>query len=133
MTGHKQSHRLVLCGSLTLGLVLAGCQDHSGGAAPPAVLPTESLVIFIAGQCRSSANTIVCRDSSWSQPQNHLRAVTWEVIDTATGLSQGSTPTPPGGEFSSSGLASGTYQVNQKVIGDDNSSQSRTYGPYTIF
>ena len=71
MIGRKP-HHLVLCGSLAL-TALTGCQDHSYGhstSPSPTPLPTEIVTIFVGGQCRVAASTIVCRDSSRSEPQN---------------------------------------------------------------
>ena len=132
MTRRKRSYRLVLFGGLVLA-TLAGCEDHSSSSSPsPPLLPTETVSIFVGGQCRVAVSRIVCRDSSRSEPQNRLRAIDWELFSGSTGLSQGSTPSAPGGEISFTGLATDSYQVNQKVSAQDGSSQERTYGPFTI-
>ncbi len=132
MTGRK-SHHLVLCGSLAL-TALAGCQDHSSGHSStlPSPLPTEPVTISVGGQCRVGSSTIVCRDSSQSEPENHLTRVDWELINSSTGLSQGVAPSSPGGEISFAGLATATYQVNQTVSASDGSEQERTYGPLNV-
>ncbi|MBW8879595.1 MAG: hypothetical protein JF614_32075 [Acidobacteria bacterium] len=126
----KRVHRLVLCGSLALAM-LAGCQAHSTSSSP-SPLPTETVSIFVGGQCHVAANTIVCRDASRSEPQSLLTAVGWEVFSASTGLSQGASPSAPGGEVSFTGLAADTYQVNQTVSAHGGASQGRTYGPLTI-
>jgi hypothetical protein len=95
-------------------------------------LPTETVSIFVGGQCHVAANTIVCRDASRSEPQSLLTAVGWEVFSASTGLSQGASPSAPGGEVSFTGLAADTYQVNQTVSAHGGASQGRTYGPLTI-
>ena len=132
MIGRK-SHHLVLCGGLALA-ALAGCQDHSSPTSPPSPTPPspETVSIFVGGQCRVASNAVVCRDASRSEPQNHLSAVGWELINSSTGLSQGSSPSSPGGEISFTGLATATYQVNQTVFAQDGSSQGRTYGPLSV-
>lgn len=131
MTRRKQSLRLVLCGSLVLA-TLAGCEENSSSSSPsPLPLPTEIVSIFVGGQCRVAANTIVCRDASRSEPQNRLTAIDWELFN-SFGISQGASPTAPGGEVSFTGLADGSYQVNQQVYARDGSAQERTYGPLII-
>lgn len=122
MTRRKPLHRLVFWTSLTLA-TLAGCDKDS---------PTETVTIYIGGQCRAAASTIVCRDASRSEPQKRLTIVDWELISGSTGLTQGVLPSAPGGEVSFPGLATGTYQVNQKVSARDGSEQERTYGPFTV-
>jgi hypothetical protein len=122
MTRCKQSHRLVLWSSLALA-TLAGCDKGSS---------TETVSIFVGGQCRIATNTIVCRDASRSEPENRLAVVDWELISGSTGLSQGVLPSAPGGEISFAGLAAGNYQVNQTVSAQDGSTQGRSYGPFTV-
>jgi len=92
----------------------------------------EIVSIFVGGQCQVAAGTIVCRDASRSEPQNRLTAIDWELINSSTGLSQGSLPRAPGGEISFTGLAAGTYQVNQTVSAQDGSKEEKTYGPLTV-
>jgi hypothetical protein len=94
--------------------------------------PTETVSIFVGGQCLTAANTIVCRDASRSEPQNRLTVVDWELISSSTGLSQGVLPSAPGGQISFTGLAAGGYQVNQMVSAQGGSTQERTYGPFTV-
>ncbi len=131
MTRRKQSCRLVLCSSLVLA-TLAGCEENSSSTSPPPVpSPTEIVSIFVGGQCRVAANTIVCRDASRSEPQNRLTAIDWELFN-SSGISQGASPTAPGGEVSFTGLTDGSYQVNQRVSARDGSAQARTYGPLII-
>lgn len=95
-------------------------------------MSTEIVSIFVDGQCHVAASTIVCRDASRSDPPDSLTAVDWELISAFTGLSQGSTPSPPGGEISFTGLAPGSYQVNQTVSARDGTFQERTYGPLVV-
>jgi hypothetical protein len=102
---------------------LTGCDNDS---------PIETVTIFVGGQCRVVANTIVCRDASRSEPANRLTVVDWELISSSTGLSQGVLPSAPGGEISFTGLVAGSYQVNQTVSAQDGSTQGRSYGPFTI-
>jgi hypothetical protein len=128
MTRRKQSRRLVLWVSLALP-VMAGCDANSSSPSP---LPTEAVSIFVGGQCRVAVNMIVCRDASRSEPRNRLTAIDWELISNSTGLSLGSSPSAPGGEVSFTGLAIGSYQVNQTVSAQDHSAQRRTYGPLTV-
>lgn len=131
MTRRKQSLYFLL-GSLALA-VLAGCETHSSSSSPaPALSPTESATIFINGQCHVSANTIVCRDASRSEPQNRLTAVDWELFSGVTGISQGGQPSAPGGQVSFTGLTTGNYQVTQRVSAQGGAAQERTYGPFTI-
>lgn len=130
----KQSCRFVVWGSLALA-TLAGCEERSSSYSrppSPSPLPTEVVSIFVGGQCRVATNTIVCRDASRSEPENRLTAVGWELINGSSGLSQGSAPSEPGGEISFTGLAAGSYQVNQSVYAKDGSSQGRTYGPLNV-
>ena len=132
MTRRKQSYRLVLCGTLIL-VALVGCETHSSSTSPPPALsPTESVSIFINGQCHVAANTIVCRDSSRSEPRDRLTAVDWEVFSGSTGISQGGSPSAPGGQVSFTGLTTGSYQVTQRVSAQGGSAQERTYGPFTV-
>lgn len=132
MTRCKQSCRLFVWGSLVLA-TLAGCEERSSSLPrPSSPSPTEIVSIFVGGQCRVAVSTIVCRDASRSEPENRLTAVGWELINGSSGLSQGSSPSEPGGEISFTGLAAGSYQVNQSVYAKDGSSQARTYGPLTI-
>jgi hypothetical protein len=134
MTRRKQFYCLVLCGSLAL-TTLAGCETNSSSSSSPSTSPaspTETVSIFVGGQCRVAANTIVCRDASRSEPQNRLTAIDWELISGSSGISQGASPTAPGGEVSFTGLTAGSYQVNQRVSAQDGSAQGRTYGPLTI-
>lgn len=119
MIQHKWSNGLVLC----LSLSLAGCDKHSS---------TEPTTIFVGGECLVSTNTIVCTDASRSEPQNRLMVVDWELLDGSTGLSLRVWPTAPSGQVSFTGLASGTYQVDQSVSSRDGSAQERTYGPFTV-
>jgi hypothetical protein len=133
MNGRKP-HHLVLCGSLALA-TLSGCRDHSTSHSPspsPSPSPTEVVSIFVGGQCRVAANTIVCRDTSRSEPQNRLTKISWELIESSTGLSQGVAPSSPSGEISFTGLTATTYQVNQTVSASDGSEQERTYGPLVV-
>lgn len=122
MTLRKPSHCLVLWSSLVLA-ALAGCDKDS---------PTEPVSIFVGGQCIVAANTIVCRDASRSEPPNSLTVVDWELTSGTTGLSLAVLPSAPGGEISFTGLANGSYQVNQTVSAQDGSMQQRTYGPFTV-
>lgn len=123
MTRRKKSRRLTLCIGLAL-VTLAGCDKGS---------PTETVSIFVGGQCLITANTIVCRDASRSEPQNRLTVVDWELVNGSTGLSLGVLPSPPGGQISFTGLVTNSsYQVNQTVSAQDGSSQERTYGPFTV-
>lgn len=134
MTRREPSHHLLLlCGVLVL-VLLGGCKDHSSPTAPPEPTPKppETVSIFIGGQCRASTNTIVCRDASRSEPANRIAFIEWELISNSTGLSQGSTPSSPGGEISFTGLADDNYQVNQTVSAQNGSMQQRTYGPFYI-
>jgi Tfp pilus assembly protein PilX len=134
MTRRKQSLCLVLCGSLAL-TTLAGCETNSSSSSSPSpspASPTETVSIFINGQCHVAANTIVCRDASRSEPRDRLTAVDWEVFSGSTGISQGGMPSAPGGQVSFTGLTTGTYQVTQRVSAQDGSAQERTYGPLTI-
>jgi hypothetical protein len=119
----KQSRRLVLWSSVALA-TLVGCHKNS---------PTDTTVnIFVGGQCLVAANTIVCRDASRSEPANRLTVVDWELTSGTTGLSLAVLPSAPGGQISFTGLANGTYQVNQLVSAQDGSAQERTYGPLTV-
>jgi len=95
-------------------------------------LSTESVSIFVGGECRVAASAIVCRDASRSEPPGSLMAVDWELISISSGLSQGSTPSPPGGEISFTGLAPGNYQVNQTVSARGGTIQGKTYGPLIV-
>jgi len=122
MTRCLQSSRLVLWISLAL-TTMAGCNKHS---------PTETIDIFVGGQCLIAANTIVCRDASRSEPQNMLTVVDWELVSGSTGFSLAVLPSAPGGTISFTGLATGSYQVNQTVSAQDGSQQERTYGPFTV-
>ncbi|HEV7504811.1 MAG TPA: hypothetical protein VGS07_07875 [Thermoanaerobaculia bacterium] len=133
MTRRKRFYRLVLCGSAALA-ALAGCQDHSHTSSAVVVptLPTDPVSIVVGGQCHGSGSTIVCRDASRSEPQSRLTAVDWELISISTGLSQGVSPSAPGGEVSFTGLSFDTYQVNQTVSAQGGSTQERTYGPFII-
>jgi len=113
----KQSRPLVLWSSVAL-VMLAGCDKDS---------PTDTTVsIFVGGQCLVAANTIVCRDASRSEPTGR------ELTSGTTGLSLAVLPSAPGGEISFTGLANGSYQVNQTVSAQDGSAQERTYGPFTV-
>jgi hypothetical protein len=135
MTRRMPFHRLVVWGSLALA-TLTGCPDHSTTTTTlptaPTPPPTESILIFVGGQCHVAASAVVCRDASRSEPQGRLAAIDWELINTTSGLSQGSTPSAPGGEISFTGLATGRYQVNQTVSAQDRTSQMRTYGPLIV-
>lgn len=123
MVPRKQSYRLILWILLVLE-ALAGCGHDS---------PSEGVSIFVGGQCLITANTIVCRDASRSEPQNRLTVVDWELVNGSTGLSLGGLPSPPGGQISFTGLVTNSsYQVNQTVSAQDGSSQERTYGPFTV-
>jgi hypothetical protein len=88
--------------------------------------------IFVGGQCIVAANTIVCRDASRSEPPESLTVVDWELTSGTTGLSLAVLPSAPSGEISFTGLANGSYQVNQTVSAPDGSVQQRTYGPFTV-
>ena len=134
MTRRKQSPCLVLSCSLVLAL-LVGCEtsSSSSSSSPPSPSsPTEAVTIFINGQCHVAANTIVCRDASRSEPRDRLTAVDWEVFSGSTGISQGGSPSAPGGQVSFTGLTTGSYQVTQRVSAQDGSAQERTYGPFTV-
>jgi len=120
MTRRKRS--LFLCLSLCLSM-LAGCNKDT---------PTETVSIFVGGQCILATNTIVCRDASRSEPQNRLAVVDWELVRGSTGLSQGVLPSAPGGQIAFTGLAPGSYQVNQTVSARNGSQQEKTYGPFTV-
>jgi hypothetical protein len=104
---------------------LAACRKSS---------PTENVIanIYIGGQCRTAPSTIVCRDTSRSEPVGHLSIIDWELIQTATGRSQGTLPSGPGDEVSFPGLSVGSYQVNQRVSATDGMVLQRTYGPFAI-
>ena len=95
-------------------------------------MSTEIVSIFVGGECRVAASTIVCRDASRSDPPGSLTAVDWELISASAGLSPGSIPSLPGGEISFTGLASGNYQVNQMVSARDGTIQERPYGPLVV-
>lgn len=128
----KQLHCLVIYGSLVL-VALAGCEARSSSTTlSPTHLPTETVSIFINGQCHVAANTIVYRDASRSEPRDRLTAVDWELFSGSSGISQGGLPSAPGGQISFTGLATGNYQVNQRVSPQDGSAQERTYGPFTV-
>jgi hypothetical protein len=132
MIRRKRSCRLFVWGSLVL-TTLAGCEERSSSSPrPSSPLPTEIVSIFVGGQCRVAANTIVCRDASRSEPEGRLAAVDWELISSSSGISQGGLPSPPRGEIAFTGLAPGTYQVDQSVYAQDGSSQERTYGPLVV-
>ena len=132
MTRRTQSFRLVLSIPLILA-TLVGCETNSSSSSTsPPPLPTEPVTIFINGQCHVAANTIVCRDSSRSEPRDRLTAVDWEVFSGSTGISQGGSPSAPGGQVSFTGLTIGSYQVSQRVSAQDGSAQERTYGPFTV-
>lgn len=118
----KKSHHLVLWSSLALA-TLASCNEGS---------PTETVSIFVGGQCFIAANTIVCQDASRSEPTNRLTVVDWELTSSLTGLPLGVLPSAPGGQISFTGLATGNYQVNQLVSARDGSVQERSYGPLSV-
>lgn len=120
MTRRRRS--LFLCISFSLPL-LTGCHKDS---------PTETVSIFVGGQCILATNTIVCRDASRSEPQSRLAVVDWELVRGATGLSQGVLPSAPGGQIAFTGLAPGSYQVNQTVSARNGTQQEKTYGPLTV-
>jgi hypothetical protein len=119
MIRRKRRPYLILWTSVALAMQ-AGC--HKGS-------PTETVSIFVGGQCRVAANAIGCRDASRSEPQNRLTVVDWELIG---GPTRGSQPSAPGGEVSFTELATGTYQVNQSVSALDGSTQERIYGPFSV-
>jgi hypothetical protein len=102
---------------------------HSPSPSPS---PNETVTIFVGGQCHVAASTIVGRDSSRSEPQNRLTKIDWELINSATGVSQGVAQSSPGGEIAFTGLLAGNYQVNQTVSASDGSEQERTYGPLNV-
>ena len=122
MARRNRLHHRVLWISLAL-VPLAGCNKNS---------PTETVSIFVGGQCLVAANTIVCRDASRSEPQNRLTVVDWELTLSSSGLSLGVLPSAPGGTISFNGLAAASYQVNQTVSAQDGSSQQRSYGPLAV-
>lgn len=120
MTRRKRA--IFLCISFSLPM-LAGCHKDS---------PTETVSIFVGGQCILATNTIVCRDASRSEPKNRLSVVDWELVRGSTGLSQGVLPSAPGGQIAFTGLAPGSYQVNQTVSARNGEQQEKTYGPFTV-
>ena len=88
--------------------------------------------IFSGGQCLVVGNTIACQDTSRSEPAERLTVVDWELTSGTTGLSLAVQPSAPGGKTLFTGLARGTYQVNQTVTAEDGSAQERSHGPFTV-
>lgn len=104
---------------LFLAVLLIGCEINDNSNSNPTPTSPDSVTVLTSGRVTSSTpGTIECEDTSRTIPADQAAAVRWTVRLVASGDSASSAP---GGEVTFTGLAAGTYTVEQVVILKDQS------------
>ncbi|HEY9420727.1 MAG TPA: hypothetical protein VIW92_04875 [Thermoanaerobaculia bacterium] len=108
---------------------LAGACDSLGLSGDS---KTEPVTIHLGGECHTDGQTILCRDTSTSTPQNRLKAIEWTLHSASTGFPHGSQQKSPGDQASFSGMRTDTYQVTQRVLANDGASAQHVHPGLSI-
>ena len=109
-------------------ILLIGCEITDNSNKNPSPTSPDSVTILTSGRVTSPApGRIDCEDSSTTIPANQIAQVRW-VVRAPTGNTADSGTSAPSGEITFSGLADGSYTVEQTVILKDGSEgPPRTY------
>lgn len=135
MTNRNRTALAVIV-SLLVALFAFGCSDDDTTNFVSPTDPGLPVIVFLGGQCRAAPTRVECEDESRSEPRNELSAITFELRDSATGLSvERRSADPQSGvprEVSFAGVSPGTYEVRHQVVATDGGTVTTVYSGLVV-